>query len=323
MARKKDKVEFRYYEVPQGEPLLALLGEAWIRPYGYDENDKPIDCLHFHNLLEIGYCYEGTGEIVLEDTSYTYGPGTFTVIPKNYPHTTNAVREKLSRWEYLFIDAEKTLQTLYPDGRRYGERFLECMNRLAFCTTKTEQPVLAAMILAILKEMTLRREMYDEAVRGLLRPLFVEISRFDMERSQEKEKRERAQQEETKRPEQSQISRALEYVGDYYDRPLKVSDLAGACHMSETHFRRLFVRSMNMHPVDYINQVRIKMACERLKKNNEPIAEVAQKCGFTSLATFNRNFRNFMGVAPNEWRKQPEAYERRLQQKQIAVFDGW
>lgn len=34
MARKKENLEFRYYDIPHGEPLLALYGEDWIRPYG-------------------------------------------------------------------------------------------------------------------------------------------------------------------------------------------------------------------------------------------------------------------------------------------------
>ena len=40
MARKRENLEFRYYDIPHGEPLLALYGEDWIRPYGYDKNFK-------------------------------------------------------------------------------------------------------------------------------------------------------------------------------------------------------------------------------------------------------------------------------------------
>ena len=29
--RKKETVELRFYEIPQGEPVLALLGEEWNR----------------------------------------------------------------------------------------------------------------------------------------------------------------------------------------------------------------------------------------------------------------------------------------------------
>ena len=59
-AKKKHEIEFRYYEIPQNEPCMALLGEAWIRPYG-------MDSLHFHNYMEIGFCYDGIGEVVLDE----------------------------------------------------------------------------------------------------------------------------------------------------------------------------------------------------------------------------------------------------------------
>ena len=59
--KKKDTMELRFYEVPQNEYVLALLGDSWIRDYGHDESN-----LHFHNLMEIGYCKHGTGEIDLK-----------------------------------------------------------------------------------------------------------------------------------------------------------------------------------------------------------------------------------------------------------------
>ena len=49
-------MEFRYYQMPAGSPILALLGQKWVQNYGND-----VDYLHFHNYLEIGFCYEGDG----------------------------------------------------------------------------------------------------------------------------------------------------------------------------------------------------------------------------------------------------------------------
>ena len=58
--RKKPKMEFRYYQMPAGSPILALLGQKWRQNYG-----KGVDYLHFHNYLEIGFCYEGEGHLIL------------------------------------------------------------------------------------------------------------------------------------------------------------------------------------------------------------------------------------------------------------------
>ena len=39
-------MEYRYYEIPAGSPVLALLGDKWVQNYG-----REIDYLHFHNHL--------------------------------------------------------------------------------------------------------------------------------------------------------------------------------------------------------------------------------------------------------------------------------
>ena len=50
MSRKKKmKMEYRFYEVPEKCPVLALLGEKWVQNYGYQ-----IDYLHFHNMMVRG-----------------------------------------------------------------------------------------------------------------------------------------------------------------------------------------------------------------------------------------------------------------------------
>ena len=179
MARKKGNVEFRYYEIPHGEPVLALYGDAWIRTYGYDEKDKPILDLHFHNLLEIGLCIYGDGEIILEETAFPYQAGTLTVIPKNYPHTTNAANHQPNKWEYLFLDIDKLLAEFYPDNRWLSERLAYRIRKCACCTTVQEHPTLALLVRQILKEMQVREEFYRETTMGLLRALVVEMARLN------------------------------------------------------------------------------------------------------------------------------------------------
>ena len=86
MAKKrKMKMEFRYYQMQDGIPILALLGEKWVQNYGRD-----VDYLHFHNYLEIGFCYSGEGELVLGEEPVRFAGREFTIIPPNFPHTTTS-----------------------------------------------------------------------------------------------------------------------------------------------------------------------------------------------------------------------------------------
>ena len=118
MTRKKrtDKIFFRYYEIPRDSYVLALFGEEWNRKYGSEG-----ESLHFHNHLEVGYCYKGEGVIKLENGDYPYFPQTFTMIPKNCPHSTFGDQGGINSWEFLFIDVERfsggSLSGTKPPGR--------------------------------------------------------------------------------------------------------------------------------------------------------------------------------------------------------------
>ena len=47
--KKKPRMEYRYYEVPEKCPVLVLQGEKWLQNYGYQ-----IDYLHFAGALMLG-----------------------------------------------------------------------------------------------------------------------------------------------------------------------------------------------------------------------------------------------------------------------------
>ena len=119
------------------------------------------------------------------------------------------------------------------------------------------------------------------------------------------------------------ITSVLDYVSYHYMEDIKVEDLANICHISETHFRRVFTSHMKMSPLEYINTVRVYTACELLETTDAPVADVAHKCGFTTNSTFNRNFKQLMGVTPLEWRKRPESYEQQLLRFNIHSEKGW
>ena len=111
MGRKqKETVELRFYEIPQGEPVLALLGEEWNRVYGHDNF-----YLHFHNLMEIGICRKGEGELIINEHTYTYRTNSVTLIPPNIPHTTISNGMVRNSWEFLYVDVNHVMEELYGD----------------------------------------------------------------------------------------------------------------------------------------------------------------------------------------------------------------
>ena len=312
MRKKKQVAEFRYYKMPENCALFALLGEKWRQKY-----ERDIDYLHFHNYLEIGYCYEGDGRMVLGEEEIQYQGGDFTVIPSNFLHTTNSTPGRLSSWEYLFVDVEKLIEKATAGVPGRMEKLMRRINNRATLVSSEKYPYLGEQIRTIMNIMRGGEAFCQEEAEALMTALLMEVARRNGDGTLGEVKNSGGVKS------GNLIFRVLDYISDHYSEPLKVADIAKWAHISETHFRRVFLAHMNMSPLEYINLVRIQAACEYLKKTDEPVAMIAAKCGFGVSSTFNRNFLQIMGVTPAQWRKRPENYEQQILKYQIRPEEGW
>lgn len=340
--KKKEPLEFRYYDTPQDEPVLALLGQDWDRRYGHDAEGIHV---HFHNLMEIGICIRGSGEMTFSEQTRRYEGGMFTLIPSNYPHTTYSYGEGTNAWEYFFLDPVRVCQAMEPDDPARRRELLYWLGLRAWLLEPQEEPEMAVLIRLILDEMRGKGEYYKGAVQRLTESLVLLIARrnrrilrggegaasqkggsFEENRSFEPtglvQGAPAGAGEEISR-DACRIFPVFDYVDEHYADPIRVRDLARVCNMSETHVRRLFESIMHMSPTDYVNLVRIQKACELLKKTDEPLDLIAARCGYGNVSTLSRNFKKLLGVTPYQWKKLPDNYERGLLQFRVSAIRGW
>lgn len=303
------KIEFRYYKMPDGVPFLALFGESWKQQYG-----KGIDYLHFHNYLEIGYCYEGTGTLVIGKEQFRYGKGCFSVIPQNCLHTTNSDPDTISSWEYLFIDTDTLLTRICQSSIRRSSQISARINAKAYLKEERESPKTGQTIRGIFNLMRRKEEFYLEEAEAGLVVLLMNLARTNSANRLS----DRLPAKET-----IPIAQSLDYISMHYMEPLRIEDLASNCHLSESHFRKIFSAYMGMGPMEYMNMVRVRAACDLLKRTDDFVSDIANKCGFSTNSTFIRNFKKITGVSPNEWRKRPDNYEQQLLNAQIHMENGW
>ncbi len=283
------------------------MGNKWIQVYGENINN-----LHFHNLIEIGYCHYGAGELVIEEDQYRFGAGMVSCIPANFLHVTKSDTHVRAFWEYLYISPADILK---QQGKPMQEtrNIIDAVNRSAFFIKVEENPIFVTLIRAIFEEMQNKNAYYRECVGGLAYTLLYEIARFNG----------RGNVQSCGKNNSLQLENAIEYVERNYPNNFKIADLANECHMSETHFRRVFQEKMNMTPVEYVNFVRIKKACELIDKTDISMEDVAEKVGFITPSTFNRNFRRIIGTSPYQWKKRPDNHEGKLLEYKISALKGW
>lgn len=89
-----------------------------------------------------------------------------------------------------------------------------------------------------------------------------------------------------------------------YDRPLDVTSLARAVHLSPGHFSRQFKAAYRETPYQYLMTRRIERAMTLLRTTDMSVTEVCFTVGCTSLGTFSTRFSELVGVPPSVYRAQ-------------------
>jgi AraC-like DNA-binding protein len=283
------------------------MGDKWIQVYGENINN-----MHFHNLLEIGYCHYGDGDLIIEDNTYRFSSGMISIIPANFLHVTKSDANVKAFWEYMYISPEDILRN-WGKTKQETKEIADVINRSAIFKTTWEISTISTLVHTIFDEMKEKKEYHQECVRGLVYSLVFEIAKYNGKRDNRMFGKNIS----------LQLGNAIDYVEFHYADEFKIADLADECHMSETHFRRVFQEKMNMSPIEYVNFVRVKKACELIDKTDVSMEEVAERVGFSTPSTFNRNFRRIMGTSPYQWKKRPDNHEGKLLDYKISALKGW
>ncbi|HEV8247073.1 MAG TPA: AraC family transcriptional regulator, partial [Polyangiaceae bacterium] len=100
---------------------------------------------------------------------------------------------------------------------------------------------------------------------------------------------------------------ALAVIAGHYAESLDVADLAQACNLSETHFRRLFKAALRQSPAEYLARFRVYKASALLREERSSVVDAAFACGFNSLSAFSRQFAATFRVSPRAFRAKHRA----------------
>ena len=101
------------------------------------------------------------------------------------------------------------------------------------------------------------------------------------------------------------------YIENNYTKECSLSEAAKQIGMNYSYVSRDFARLVGMSFNDYVNLMRLNMACHLLKNTEYSITECALESGFGSTHTFNRNFKERYGVTPYKYRKSQKDDEKR------------
>ncbi|MBR5291201.1 MAG: helix-turn-helix transcriptional regulator [Erysipelotrichaceae bacterium] len=84
---------------------------------------------------------------------------------------------------------------------------------------------------------------------------------------------------------------------------ISLNSIAKSMNMNASYLSNLFKQETGMTLMYFINQQKINLACEYLKKTQQNITQIADKAGFMDVNYFTRVFKKHMGVSPTEYRR--------------------
>lgn len=96
--------------------------------------------------------------------------------------------------------------------------------------------------------------------------------------------------------------RAIKYIENNYALAISLEKVAQHLGITEVYFSRVFIKVTGLNFKTYLNKLRIEKAKNMILYSDDPIVEIACKCGFGSIRTFNRVFKSEKGIAPTQLR---------------------
>lgn len=95
----------------------------------------------------------------------------------------------------------------------------------------------------------------------------------------------------------------LAYMNANYNASISLDTLAKKSGYSKSRFSHIFSETTGMSPMQYQNDIRLKMSCEMLSSTTLPIHEIALACGFHDPLYYSRIFRKKYSMTPTAYRK--------------------
>ncbi|MGG1516347.1 response regulator [Paenibacillus oryzisoli] len=93
------------------------------------------------------------------------------------------------------------------------------------------------------------------------------------------------------------------YVGERLDNKVTLKEVAAKFDFTPNYLGHLFKAETGMGFSDFMNDVRMKRACELLDDPRLKVYEIADRIGYKNVIYFNRSFKQATGMTPREYRK--------------------
>ncbi|MBQ2768590.1 MAG: helix-turn-helix domain-containing protein [Clostridia bacterium] len=260
----------------------------YFSPNGYNavksHYEPEIYPTHFHDCMEITLLSEGTGWQNINGTEYYMPTYTLTVMSHQDIHRYYDLSENHLFCNLMFLPKLLSDETL---------KKIEDLHSDKICTVPES---VGKSIAAITEALICSQDSNHEYPSNFASSLFEILVNIFLQHFVQST----ASAEKLKG---SILQESLIYINANFMTALSLNEIANHVKCSSAYLSELFHKKMGLTVKQYITNMRIKHAKKLLISSEQPIMSICFDCGFSSLASFNRNFFSIEKISPSAYRK--------------------
>ena len=262
---------------------------------------EPEKLIHYHEDIELLYLMSGKINVNIEEREVNLQEGDIVLINANMRHACSTSEDSL-----IFRMLISSYRVTQLTGR----------NPVVFWMNPEERESRnyreAAGCVRKIIDAVVRKDHGEKGIRIYLNSLYYLL----LHRLAENFMIDAAGNPETgEENAEERISSIFSYIRLNYRDSISLNDLADHLYLSPTYVSKYISRKCGMSFTELLNSVRLSHATEDLIYTDSYIMKIAMDNGFSSVAAFNKAFRDVHGTTPSEFREQLRKKEARTNGK--------
>ena len=255
----------------------------FVTDVGYERTSPSHSCASTRDYWLFHFVLEGKGKYYVDGNTYVLGKNYGFIIDPGVETLYEA--DAADPWEYCWIgvrgiDVVGFLETAELYNKRYFSFEREFIKPL----------------LSVLDEMRTCGEINSDYAKLRVNAAFFDILSCFVPKNGITETKN------VRKAKNIALSGA-EYFEKHFAENIGVFEAAAELNVSRVYFSTLFAKEFGIPPKEYLTDVRIRNAKKLLGETDTALSFVAEKCGFSDLSVFTKNFKKTVGISPNVYRK--------------------
>ena len=231
------------------------------------------------DIIVFQYTLKGAGKIKIEDQIFHLkaGQAFFVKIPSDHQYY---LPSDSSEWEFIHISL-------------FGQEAIRCYeditNNLGHILKLGLHSAPISSIIELLRIVSVNKMNDAYEASSFAYSFLMELYRYILNIKTNDES-------------PTSISSAIKFIDSNFQNPISLDNIVEASGISKYHFTRLFHKSINVTPIQYLTNSRINKSIELLKNDKLSIEDIALNVGFSNGNYFGKVFRASLGISPGEYR---------------------